>query len=72
MEEPPNKIAQVGAYMTLPFVLAVPPLLGAVVGRWIDNWLGTEPWIMYGLLVLGFIAGVREFWRILKRFRDDG
>ena len=71
MDEEPKKIAQVGAYVTLPFVLAVPPLVGAVIGRWLDGRLGTEPWLMYVMLAFGFAAGVREFWRVLKRFRDD-
>ena len=68
--ESEDSAAQLGAYITLPFVLAVPPLLGAVAGRWLDGHFGTEPYLMYVLLILGFFAGVREFWRILKRFSE--
>lgn len=69
--EPEKRIAQIGAYITLPFVLAVPPLLGAVMGRWLDRYLQTEPYFMYTFIILGFLAGVREFWRILKQFGEQ-
>lgn len=65
------KIAQIGAYVTLPFVLAVPPLLGALFGRWLDSWIDISPWGLYLFLALGFLAGIREFVRILKRFQDN-
>ena len=65
-----NLIEMVGIFMTIPFVLAVPPVIGWFAGRGLDRWLGTEPWLAYILLILGFIAGGREFIRILKKYGD--
>ena len=69
-EDPQENTAQVGAYITLPFVLAAPPILAGTIGRILDEWWGTDPYITYSMLILGFIAGVREFWRIVQRFKD--
>lgn len=59
---------QLGAFITIPFVLSVPPVLGWWIGSWMDEKLGTEPYFMYILIILGFVAGFRELYRILKRF----
>ena len=40
------------------FVGAV--LVSAFVGWLLDRWLGTQPWIMIVLIVLGFAAGLRR------------
>lgn len=62
---------QFGVYLTLPFVLAIPPVIGWLVGHWLDKELSTEPYLMYLFIALGFIAGFRELYRILKRFEND-
>lgn len=66
--EEAKSLRQIGAFITVPFVLAIPPVLGWFFGSWIDKKLGTEPYFMYGLVVLGFIAGFRELFRLIKRF----
>ena len=38
------------------FVAAI--LVGAGMGYLLDQWLGTSPWLMLILLLLGFVAGV--------------
>ncbi len=62
---------QFGVYLTLPFVLAIPPVIGWLVGRYIDESFGTKPYCMYFFILLGFIAGFRELYRIIKRFGDE-
>lgn len=59
---------QLGAFITIPFVLAVPPVLGYYIGSWIDEKFNTQPIFMYILIVLGFVAGFREVYRIITRF----
>lgn len=65
-----KNVKQLGAYITIPFALAVPPVLGWLAGSWLDKILGCAPLLMYLLIVLGFIAGFREVYRIIKRFGD--
>ena len=59
---------QVGIYITVPFVLAVPPMIGWFLGQWLDAFFNTSPYLMYLFLLLGFASGFRELYRIIKRF----
>lgn len=61
---------QFGIFLTLPFVLAIPPVIGLLIGRLIDGSLGTT-FFLYFFMALGFIAGFREFYRIIRRFGDE-
>ena len=51
------------------FVGAV--LVSAFVGWLIDRWLGTQPWIMIALIVLGFAAGLRRAMVTSSSFDTD-
>lgn len=64
-------VQQIGAFVTIPFVLAVPPVLGWLIGSWLDKAFNLAPIFMYTLILLGFIAGFREAYRIVKTFGDD-
>lgn len=61
---------QVASYATLPFVLGIPPIVGFFAGDWLDRYFDTKPVLMYIFLVFGFIAGIRESYRILKRYKE--
>lgn len=71
-EDKQNRARQIGVYITIPFVLAVPPILGWFIGNWLDQILKTGPYLMYLFLVLGFVAGFRELYRIIKKYGDHG
>jgi ATP synthase protein I len=53
---------------TITFQLAVPVLMGAFGGRYIDERLGTSPWLMIAGLFLGLTAGVVGVIRLAQRF----
>jgi F0F1-type ATP synthase assembly protein I len=55
------QLAQVGIEMVVP----------AVVGFYVDDWLGTTPWIMIALAVAGFAASLFHLFAILKRKERD-
>ncbi|ADI38478.1 putative membrane protein [Waddlia chondrophila 2032/99] len=59
---------QVGALVTLPFVMIIPMIIGMIIGKAIDHFFDTSPYIMYALLALGFASGMRECYRIIKQF----
>lgn len=61
---------QAGIFITIPFVLAVPPIIGWLIGKWLDKHLHTTPYLKYVLLVLGVIAGARECYRMIKEYGD--
>lgn len=66
-----KRLRQLGVYLTIPFVLSIPPVLGWLFGSWLDQKFGSSPVLMYIFIVLGFISGFRELFRLLKRFGDD-
>ena len=67
-EDGEKNVRQIGIFITIPFVLAVPPVLGWLIGSWLDGFFDSEPYLMYTFLVLGFIAGFREMYRIVRRY----
>ncbi len=62
---------QMGVYLTIPILLAVSPLIGWFLGGWLDKKLTTTPYLSYLFLLLGFAAGVREVYHLIKRFGDE-
>jgi ATP synthase protein I len=51
--------------------LAVSTIVGAGIGYLLDEWLGTEPWLLVLFFVLGTIAGFREMIRTVSRVSQD-
>jgi len=60
-------VRQSGLLSTIPFLLAVPPVAGLLIGRFIDKKLDTDPIFTIVLLVLGFVAGARETAIVIKK-----
>ena len=68
-EKRPNKVTgwrQVGLLSSIPFILALAPIVGYFLGQYLDSRFRTAPWLSIVLLVLGFVAGVRETVKIVK------
>ena len=47
--------------------LGLSVVIGLLVGYWLDQKLGTQPWMMLLWLVLGLVAGFRGVVRAIKR-----
>ena len=47
--------------------LGVSVLIALLFGIWLDNQLGTEPWMMLVFLGFGFVAGFRGVLRAVRR-----
>jgi ATP synthase protein I len=75
MEPDPDKryryIRLVSSVGTIPLMLGAGPTLGFFGGRWLDHRLGTDPWLQYVFLALGFGAAIRYIVRVLKDVRKD-
>lgn len=52
-----------GPYLTLGLQLALSVVVLFFVGRWLDGWLGTSPWLMIAGLALGIVGGFLQFFR---------
>lgn len=64
-----NKVSgwrQIGLLSSIPFILALAPIVGYFLGKYLDTKFRTQPWLSLVLLGLGFVAGVRETIKIIK------
>ena len=64
-------IRQLGILGTIPIILVVAPLVGFFIGRWLDERLGTEPYLLIAFLIFGFVAAGKEIWRLIKRAEEE-
>jgi ATP synthase protein I len=46
-------------------------LVGGFLGYWLDRWLGWAPYSLVAGLVLGFVAGVNNAWRAIRRYSKE-
>jgi F0F1-type ATP synthase assembly protein I len=51
------------SYVGVGTEIAVPLLVGVLLGRWLDKRFGTEPWILIAGSLLGMAAGFLAFFR---------
>ncbi len=66
-KDKPDLYRQIALYTTIPFVLAVGPIVGGFIGNKLDKWLNTSPYLMYILGLLGLVGGGLEVYNIIKR-----
>ncbi|HUJ57930.1 MAG TPA: AtpZ/AtpI family protein [Kofleriaceae bacterium] len=52
---------------TVGLELGVAVVISVLLGIWLDRKLGTAPWLMLGMLVLGLVAGFRSVLRAVRR-----
>lgn len=57
--------------LAIPTLLIVSPLVGFFLGDLGDKRFHTSPWLTLAGLVLGFVAGAREVWRIYRRYQES-
>ena len=63
----PQMMRSIGPYMNIGWTFVVALGLGILGGRWLDSWLGTEPWMFLIGAVFGIIIGFYSFFLIVLR-----
>jgi ATP synthase protein I len=43
-------------------------LVGGGLGWLLDQWLGTRPWLLVAMIVLGFAAGMSNAYRVTRQY----
>lgn len=66
-EEKYSLAKQLGLLTMIPIVLAVGPILGWFIGNFLDEKLGTSPYLMYLFIVFGFVAAGKEVYNLVKK-----
>ncbi len=54
-----NYVDLMGTVGTMGTHMVTHPAVGAVVGYFLDDWLGTKPWLFIVGLLLGVVAGFK-------------
>ncbi len=71
-EPKPSRSRPIGQALRLATEMASALFVGAVLGWFLDKWLGTRPWLLLLFLVLGMAAGMLNAYRTATRMQDAG
>ncbi len=65
MEEKPSGVfASVGNLLTIGIQLALTVFVFFLIGRVLDNYFATSPWLMVAGLLIGIVGGIMKFIRV--------
>ncbi|EQB62565.1 MAG: hypothetical protein RBG1_1C00001G0144 [candidate division Zixibacteria bacterium RBG-1] len=70
-KQKPEIYKQIALFSSIPFVLALGPIVGWFIGKFLDKWLHTAPYLMYLFIFLGFFGSGREVYNIIKRVSKE-
>jgi ATP synthase protein I len=63
-----RKLADISSLaMMLPVSIAV----GLFFGYWLDKWLGTDPWLLMIMTLLGIASGLISLIRGISKYKDS-
>tara|TARA_B100001939_G_scaffold347241_1_gene368230 strand:- start:8141 stop:8479 length:339 start_codon:yes stop_codon:yes gene_type:complete len=68
----PKPMSAYGAAIRLVADLVAGIVMGALIGLFLDDWLGTRPWLMIVFLFLGIGAGIRNVLRTAEQMNRPG
>ena len=58
-------------YSSMGLELGLSVVVGFLIGSWLDEWLGTGPWLLLVFGIAGITAGYRSIFRMVKRIQSD-
>ncbi len=58
---------QIGILTTIPMLMAVGPILGYYIGSFLDEKLGTTPYLMVIFIFFGFAAAGKGVYDLIRR-----
>ncbi|MDD2427267.1 MAG: AtpZ/AtpI family protein [Eubacteriales bacterium] len=64
-----NVWSGIGYITQIGITLAVTVFIGVLIGRVLDDWLGTEPWLLLLFSILGAAAAIKQLFDMSKRKR---
>lgn len=64
-------LRQLGMLTFIPMILVSSPLAGFLLGKWLDLRFKTGQGLIFILVLLGFFAGARESYRIIRKVGSE-
>jgi F0F1-type ATP synthase assembly protein I len=56
-----------GYIILIPMTFLAGPIIGLVMGSWVDGRFNSDPWGKTVLSLLGFVASVKQVYELIKR-----
>ena len=73
MDKETKKLFRTLSYVsTIGIAMALSIALGALIGYYLDNKFGTEPWLFFIFLCFGIAAAFRNLHIMYKKIQDNG
>jgi len=73
MDNETKKLFRTLSYLsTIGMAMALSIALGALIGYYLDNKFGTEPWLFFVFLCFGIAAAFRNLYIMYKKIQDNG
>ena len=66
-EDTRKALKLVGLASTLGLTIVIATFIGLALGLWLDRVFDTSPWLTIIFLILGIIAGFRNFYRFMSK-----
>ena len=66
-EDTRKALKLVGLASTLGLTIVIATFIGLALGLWLDKVFNTSPWLTVIFLILGIIAGFRNFYRFMTK-----
>ncbi|EKV32592.1 ATP synthase protein I [Caenispirillum salinarum AK4] len=62
----PRNVSGIGIAFRISIEFTAAVLVGVAIGYFLDDWLGTAPWLMVLFLLLGFASGAMNVYRTVQ------
>ncbi|MBW2617018.1 MAG: AtpZ/AtpI family protein [Deltaproteobacteria bacterium] len=63
-------IKDLGYVSTIGMTMAFSVAIGALIGYYLDQWLGTKPWLFFVFFGFGIAAAFRNLYILYKKAKD--
>ena len=63
-------IKDLGHVSTIGMTMAFSIAIGALIGYYLDQWLGTKPWLFFVFFGFGIAAAFRNLFILYKKAKD--
>lgn len=60
-----------GRYSTTGLEMALSVAVGSIGGHALDDYLGTDPWLLWIGIVIGFMGAIRSVLRVIRQYKRD-